>query len=99
MPNCAQPISEEHHGDVYSWLLPPHTPHLSLVNGPLLAEISVPTLVIHGTEDPILPYPHGVALAETIPGAELLTLEKAGHEIPRCFEDEIVEGMLALQNL
>ena len=66
---------------------------------PLLAEISVPTLVIHGTEDPILPYPHGVALAETIPGAELLTLEKAGHEIPRCFEDEIVEGMLALQNL
>ena len=65
---------------------------------PLLSKVSIPTLVIHGTEDPILPYAHGVALAETIPDAELLTLEKAGHEIPRCFEDQIVERMLDLQS-
>lgn len=64
---------------------------------PLLAAIDVPTLVIHGTEDPILPYSHGVALAEAIPGAELMTLDRAGHEMPQCYMDEIVARMIALQ--
>ena len=62
-----------------------------------LKETSLPTLVIHGTEDPILPFPHGVALAETIPGAELLKLNGAGHELPGCYEDEVISAMLALQ--
>ncbi|WP_411501564.1 alpha/beta fold hydrolase [Brevibacillus centrosporus] len=44
-------------------------------------EIDVPTLVIHGTEDPIIPYAHGVALAQAIGKAELLTLEGTGHEL------------------
>ena len=65
---------------------------------PLLASTKTPTLVIHGTEDPILPYEHGVSLAETISGCELMTLDKAGHEIPRCYEDEIVRRMIGLQD-
>jgi pimeloyl-ACP methyl ester carboxylesterase len=48
-----------------------------------LKEIKVPTLVIHGTDDPVLPYPHGVALSQEIPGAKLVTLEGVGHELPR----------------
>lgn len=44
-------------------------------------EISAPALVIHGTEDPIIPYEHGIALAHAIPGAGLLTLEGTGHEL------------------
>ncbi len=64
----------------------------------LLAKVDVPTLVIHGTEDPILPYAHGVSLAETIPGAELLTLDRAGHELTNCYEDEIISRMLAIQD-
>lgn len=44
--------------------------------------ISAPTLVIHGTEDPLLPFEHGEALARTIPGARLLPLERVGHEMP-----------------
>ncbi|TKC16173.1 alpha/beta fold hydrolase [Robertmurraya kyonggiensis] len=44
-------------------------------------EITAPTLVIHGTEDPVLPYDHGVALAKEIPDAKLLTLEGVGHEL------------------
>ena len=64
---------------------------------PLLASVRVPTLVIHGTEDPILPYPHGEALAKAIPDAELLTLERAGHDMPSCYVDEIVNRMIALQ--
>jgi pimeloyl-ACP methyl ester carboxylesterase len=47
-----------------------------------LARITAPTLVIHGTEDPILPYPHGEATAKAIPGARLLPIEGMGHEIP-----------------
>jgi pimeloyl-ACP methyl ester carboxylesterase len=64
---------------------------------PLLAGVDVPTLVIHGTEDPILPYAHGVALAETIAGAELMTMDKAGHEMPMCYMDEMVRRMISLQ--
>jgi pimeloyl-ACP methyl ester carboxylesterase len=45
------------------------------------ASLGIPVLVIHGTEDPVLPYPHGKALADAIPGARLVTLEGAGHEI------------------
>ena len=47
-----------------------------------LRSLKIPTLVIHGTEDPILPYEHGVATADAIPGAELLTIEGMGHDMP-----------------
>ena len=48
-----------------------------------LSSISVPTLVIHGTADPLFPFPHGLALAEEIPTARLLPLDGAGHGIDR----------------
>jgi hypothetical protein len=38
-------------------------------------EINAPALVIHGTEDPIIPYEHGISLAKVIPNARLLRLE------------------------
>ncbi len=59
-----------------------------------LPEITAPTLVIHGTEDPILPYPHGVAVAEEIPGAKLLTMQGVGHEIPQGEWDVVVPAVL-----
>ena len=65
---------------------------------PQLAELDIPTLVVHGTEDPILAYPHGLALAETIPGAELMTLQGAGHEMPDCHLEEMVERMVRVQD-
>ncbi|MED0875542.1 alpha/beta hydrolase [Bacillus mobilis] len=46
-----------------------------------LKEINIPTLVIHGTEDIVLPYEHSLALVNEIPNALLLTLEGSGHEI------------------
>ena len=45
-----------------------------------LGEIAAPTLVIHGADDPLFPVEHGRALAREIPGAELLVLERMGHE-------------------
>lgn len=47
-----------------------------------LARARVPTLVLHGTHDPLVPLSHGEALARTIPGARLELLEGAGHEYP-----------------
>ena len=44
-----------------------------------LGEIGVPTLVIHGTDDPLVPYPNGELLARDIKGARLLTLPGCGH--------------------
>jgi pimeloyl-ACP methyl ester carboxylesterase len=48
-----------------------------------LSSIAVPTLVIHGTADPMFPIGHGETLAEEIPGARLLRLEGAGHGVDR----------------
>src|SRR5438067_10637102 len=46
-----------------------------------LSSIDAPTLVIHGTADPMFPIEHGRALAREIPDARLLALEGAGHGI------------------
>jgi pimeloyl-ACP methyl ester carboxylesterase len=60
-----------------------------------LGEVSAPTLVLHGTADPLFPIEHGEALAAEIPGARLLPLEGGGHEIPpRPLWDLIVAAIL-----
>jgi pimeloyl-ACP methyl ester carboxylesterase len=60
-----------------------------------LGEVSVPALVIHGTEDPLFPPAHGRALAEEIPGAELLALDATGHEyFPPATWDVVVPAIL-----
>jgi pimeloyl-ACP methyl ester carboxylesterase/UDP:flavonoid glycosyltransferase YjiC (YdhE family) len=48
----------------------------------LLTRVGVPTLVIHGTEDDIVPYSHGKRFAARIPGATLVTFEGGGHGLP-----------------
>ena len=59
-----------------------------------LSSIAVPTLVIHGTADPMFPLEHGQALAEEITGARLLTLSGAGHGVDRADWVTIVRGIL-----
>jgi pimeloyl-ACP methyl ester carboxylesterase len=59
-----------------------------------LGEVSAPTLVVHGTEDPLFPYGHALALANEIPGAHLLPLEQTGHELPRVVWDVVVPAIL-----
>jgi 3-oxoadipate enol-lactonase len=44
-----------------------------------LGEISTPTLIVHGTEDGVLPYPNGQLIASLMPAARLETLEGVGH--------------------
>ena len=60
-----------------------------------LDEIAGPTLVIHGTADPLFPYGHGVALAREIPRAELLPLDGVGHQVPpRAWWTPVIAAML-----
>jgi pimeloyl-ACP methyl ester carboxylesterase len=59
-----------------------------------LSSIDVPTLVIHGTADPMFPIGHGEALAEEIPGASLLRLEGAGHGLERTDWETSVRAIL-----
>jgi pimeloyl-ACP methyl ester carboxylesterase len=51
--------------------------------GPLdVRRISVPTLVMHGSRDPLFPLPHGEALAAAIPASTFVVLDGMGHEVP-----------------
>ncbi len=44
-----------------------------------LGEVSIPTLILHGTADRVVPVKNADLLADGIPGAELVTLEGAPH--------------------
>ena len=56
-----------------------------------LSQLSVPTLVLHGSADPLIPPEHGENTAAVIPGAELHLVEGMGHDIPRGGHAEIIE--------
>jgi pimeloyl-ACP methyl ester carboxylesterase len=47
-----------------------------------LSRLKVPALIIHGTEDDIIPVEHGKKLATAIPGARTIWLEGVGHVFP-----------------
>ena len=47
-----------------------------------LASVTAPTLVIHGTDDPVMPIEGGKDTAEAIPGADLLIVDGLGHGLP-----------------
>lgn len=57
-------------------------------------DIAAPTLVVHGDHDPLLPLPHGEALRDAIPGAELLVLKGAGHDLPRAVWDDFASALV-----
>ena len=59
-----------------------------------LSSITAPTLVIHGTADPIFPLAHGEALAREIPGAGLLRLEAAGHGVDRADWEPVTRAII-----
>jgi pimeloyl-ACP methyl ester carboxylesterase len=58
-----------------------------------LAALRVPTLVIHGIEDPIVPVGAGRDTAAAIPGAELLEIEGMGHDLPRALWPMLVDAI------
>ena len=55
-----------------------------------LAKLSIPTLVIHGEVDPLLPLHCGVSTASAIPGSKLVTFKEMGHDLPEKHWSEII---------
>lgn len=65
---------------------------------PLLRRIAVPTLVMHGTHDAMVPLAHGRHLAHVIPGARLHTIRGWGHDLPDALSSEFA-GVIAAHAL
>ena len=60
-----------------------------------LHEIKIPALIIHGTEDAILPLDHGIAVADGIVDSRRMIMEGVGHEIPEELLPEIINEIIA----
>jgi len=56
-----------------------------------LAQVAVPTLVMHGTADPLVDPSGGEATAGSVPGAKLVMIEGMGHDLP----EQVWDRMLA----
>ena len=65
---------------------------------PKIADIKAPTLVIHGSEDPLHPIEWGKDIVDGIPGAELLIFEGMGHSFPREVLPRILDAIVILSN-
>lgn len=61
-----------------------------------LEKLSLPTLVVHGAVDPLLPLHCGTATAEAIHGSKLLIFNEMGHDLPSIYWPELVDGMKEL---
>ena len=57
------------------------------------SEIQIPTLIVHGSMDVIVPLQYSIELAEVIPNSELLIVEGAGHVPIVTRTDEVVEAI------
>ncbi|MEO8697094.1 MAG: alpha/beta hydrolase, partial [Acidimicrobiales bacterium] len=61
-----------------------------------LRSLPVPTLVIHGTLDPLIAPDGGTRTAEIVPGAELLMVEGMGHDLPVEAWQQIISAITAM---
>ncbi|WP_246128155.1 alpha/beta fold hydrolase [Amycolatopsis rhizosphaerae] len=60
-----------------------------------LGEITAPTLVLHGEDDPFFPIGNGEALAAEIPNAHLVRLDRVGHGLPAHAVTAVADVLLA----
>ncbi|QXI27522.1 alpha/beta fold hydrolase [Pseudomonas vanderleydeniana] len=61
---------------------------------PLLNQLRVPTLVVHGTADPLLPVMHGVHLAAHIQGSQLVLIPGLAHRFQEAFKAPLLAAVL-----
>jgi len=63
-----------------------------------LKTLTVPTLVIHGKEDPLIIFPKAQKYAAIIPNCKTLFIDDMGHHLPKVFNGEIVGAIKELVN-
>lgn len=59
-----------------------------------LKSVTVPTLIIHGDADPLVPVECGIDTANSVPGSELLIIEGMGHTFPRQVWTQVINGIV-----
>jgi pimeloyl-ACP methyl ester carboxylesterase len=67
--------------------------HTGEVPGPRIADIRVPTLVIHAQDDTLQPYRNAEFFASTIPDAHLLRFQKGGHIVALIEAEDVREAV------
>jgi len=88
--------SADHADDIATQLSHPFQVEMGRLVRDRLGEIRAPTVVVHGTADPMFPLAHGRALAAAIPGARLLALDGFGHAtVPRRYWPELLAALPA----
>jgi pimeloyl-ACP methyl ester carboxylesterase len=60
---------------------------------PRLTTITAPTLVIHGTDDPIFLPACGRDTAASVPNADLMLIDGMGHDLPRALDRTVIEAI------
>ena len=60
-----------------------------------LRDVRVPTLVIHGADDPLIPVDGGEATAAAVPEAELLVIPGMGHDLPAQLWSRMTDAIAA----
>jgi len=63
---------------------------------PGLGGVRVPTLVVHGTIDPIVTPEGGEATAAAVPGARLLMIDDMGHDLPLVVWPRVLDAVCAV---
>jgi pimeloyl-ACP methyl ester carboxylesterase len=58
-----------------------------------LRSVEIPTLVIHGDADPLVPVEGGLDTVKAIPGAKMLLIEGLGHNLPEAIRPQIIEAV------
>ncbi len=61
-----------------------------------LREVDVPTLVVHGREDPLVTLSGGEATAAAVPGADLLVLGQMGHDTPPIYWSQMADAIFGV---
>ena len=59
-----------------------------------LAGLRVPTLVVHGKADPLVPFACGEDTARRIRGARLVGIEGMGHDLPKGVVERLLEPLI-----
>lgn len=60
---------------------------------PLLRRLDVPTLILHGTHDVMVPLAHGRQLASVIPGSRLHSIRGWGHDLPDALSTDFAAAL------
>lgn len=58
-----------------------------------LSKLNVPTLVIHGKDDPLIFIEHAYKYADIIPHAKTLYIDGMGHDLPLKYIDDIINAI------